>query len=100
MTLTKNANEIAAKAHFGLDEAAKVIENNTEAVCEEALVVCDATVKPIPKIAPVITPVETMVEPLQINLDKALHKLYDLDQSGVPKKTLNVDLDLYQMENY
>ena len=100
MTLTKHANEIAVKTHFGLDENAKVIENNTETVCEEALIVCDATVKHIPKSAPKIIPVETRVESLQGNLDKALHKLYDLDQSGEPKKTLNLDLDLYQMENY
>jgi hypothetical protein len=29
-----------------------------------------------------------------------MEKLYDLESHGEPEKKLNVDLDLYQMENY
>jgi len=97
--LTKNADEITVKAHLGLEEAAKVVESTAEAICDEALVVCDSTIKPIRKSAPKITPVETMVKPLWGKMDKALHKLHDLERSGEPEKPLNVDLDLYQMEN-
>ena len=99
MTLTKHADEIAVKAGLGLDGPAKVVESTTETICEEALVVCYATIKPILKSAPKITPVKTMVDPLPDKADEALHKLYDLDQSGEPEKPLNVNLDLYQMES-
>ena len=98
--MTKNADEIAVKAHLGLEDAAKVVESTTEAICDEALVVCDATIKPIRKSAPKITPVKAMVKPLQGKVDKAVHKLYDLERGGETEKPLNVDLDLYQMENY
>ena len=100
MTLTKHADEIAVKAHLGLEDATRVVESTAEAISDEALVVCDATVKPIRKSAPEIAPVKTMVKPLWGKMDKALHKLHDLERSGESEKLLNVDLDLYQMENY
>ena len=33
-------------------------------------------------------------------LEKATHCLYDLEEGHEPEKTLNIDLDLYQMEDY
>lgn len=33
-------------------------------------------------------------------LSKATQNLYDLEESTGPEKTLNIDLDLYQMEDY
>jgi len=33
-------------------------------------------------------------------LEKATHQLYDLENYGATEKTLNIDLDLYQMEDY
>ena len=98
--MTKHADEIAVKAQLGIEDATKVVESTAEAICDEAFVVCDATVKPILKSAPKIAPIKTMVKPLQAKEDKTLHKLYDLERSGEPEKPLNVDLDLYQMENY
>jgi len=94
--LTKHADEVAVKAHLGLEDAGKVIASTTELVCDEALVVCDGHVKPVPKIAPV----KVRVNPLRGKVGKAVEKLYDLESHGEPEKKLNVDLNLYQMENY
>ena len=33
-------------------------------------------------------------------LEKATHYLYDLEETHETEKTLNIDLDLYQMEDY
>jgi len=33
-------------------------------------------------------------------LEKATHYLYDLEEEHEAEKTLNIDLDLYQMEDY
>jgi hypothetical protein len=33
-------------------------------------------------------------------LEKATHCLYDLEAAHEPEKHLNLDLDLYQMEDY
>jgi hypothetical protein len=33
-------------------------------------------------------------------LEKATHCLYDLEETRGPEKTLNIDLGLYQMEDY
>ena len=94
--MTKHADEVAAKAHLSLEDANKVIASTTELVCDEALAVCDGHVKPVPKIAPV----KVRVNPLRNKVEKAMQKLYDLESHGEPEKKLNVDLDLYQMENY
>lgn len=95
--LTKHGDEIAAKAHLGLDEANKVVAASTvELVCDEALVLCGGRVKPVEAIAPV----KVRVNAVQSKAGKAVGKLYDLEQSGAAEKKLNLDLDLYQMENY
>ena len=36
----------------------------------------------------------------QSQLEKATEKLYNLEPCSLPEKPLNVDLDLYQMEDY
>ncbi len=33
-------------------------------------------------------------------LEKAIEQLYDLEEGHMPEKALNVDFDLYQMEDY
>jgi len=98
--LTKHADEMAVKAHLGLDDNDKVIASTAELVCDEALVICNGHVKPVKESVPKVAPVKLRVNSVQGNVDKAMHKLYDLEQSGETEKKLNVDLDLYQMENY
>jgi hypothetical protein len=43
---------------------------------------------------------KTKVTAKRSRLEKATHSLYDLEDSCGPEKTLNIDLDLYQMEDY
>ena len=93
--MTKHIDEVALKAQLPLENA-KIVESTTELVCDEALVICGGHVKPVPK----ITPVKVRVNTVRGKADKVVNKLYDLEQSGEAEKPLNVDLDLYQMENY
>ncbi len=95
--MTKHLDE-ALKAQLPL-EGPKIVESTVELVCDEALVICGGQVKPVAKIAPVKLN-KLKVNAVRSKLDKATHKLYDLEQSGEAEKPLNVDLDLYQMENY
>ncbi len=94
--LTKRVDEVAVKVHLGLDEANKVVASTVELVCDEALVICGGRVKPVQE----IVPVKVRVNAMRSKVGKAVHKLYDLEQSGEAEKKLNLDLDLYQMENY
>lgn len=98
--MTKHADEIAVKAHLGLEDAGKVIENTAELVCDEALVICRGHVKPVQERAQEIAPVKIKANSLRDKTDEAMQKLYNLEQSGETEKPLKVDLNLYQMENY
>jgi hypothetical protein len=98
--LTKQApDEAALKPHVPL-EGAKLVESTAELVCNEALVICGAHVKPIEESVPKIAPVTIRVNSLRSKVERIMHKLYDLEPDGEPEKPLHVDLDLYQMENY
>jgi hypothetical protein len=94
--LTKRVDEVAVKAQLGLEDANKVVASTVELVCDEALVLCGGRVKPVREIAPV----KVRVNAVRSKAGKAVHELYDLEQSGAAEKKLNLDLDLYQMENY
>jgi hypothetical protein len=98
--LTKHADELAVKAHLGIEDAGKVIDSTAELVCDEALVICSGHVKPVKERAQKLAPVEVKVGSVQGNVNKTIHKLYDLEQGGEAEKPLKVDLNLYQMENY
>jgi hypothetical protein len=98
--LTKHADEAVLKAQLPLEDAGKVVESTVELVCNEALVICGAHVKPIAESAPKVAPVKVRVNAVRGKVGKITNKLYNLEQSGEPEKPLNVDLDLYQMENY
>ncbi|MCW4044196.1 MAG: hypothetical protein NWE94_01600 [Candidatus Bathyarchaeota archaeon] len=93
--MTKQADEIALKAHLSLDEANKVVESTVELVCDEALVGCGAVVEPVE-----IAPLKVKVNAVRNKRCKVMPELYDLEQGSEAEKPLNVDLDLYQMENY
>lgn len=44
--------------------------------------------------------VKAKVTPKKSRLDKATSHLYDLEDSHGPEKSLNIDLGLYQMEDF
>jgi len=98
--LTKHADEVTLKSHLSLEDSSKTLSSTAELVCDAALVVCNGHVKPVEKSAPKVTPVKVRVQPVQSNVGKITHELYDLEADGESEKKLNVDLDLYQMENY
>jgi hypothetical protein len=44
--------------------------------------------------------VKAKMTPKKTKLDRATSSLYDLEDSHGPEKTLNIDLGLYQMEDF
>ena len=98
--MTKQADEVTLKGHLPLEGANKIIESTTEMVCNEALVICSAHVKPMEESVPKIAPVKISLGSLRSKVERIMHKLYDLESDGEPEKPLDIDLDLYQMENY
>jgi hypothetical protein len=45
-------------------------------------------------------PVKIRVGQLRTRLGRIMQRLYDLEPGGKSERPLNIDLDLYQMENY
>jgi len=55
------------------------------------------------EIQTVVTTRNSLVKPkmtTRVQIEKATHYLYDLENCSTTEKTLNIDLDLYQMEDY
>jgi hypothetical protein len=99
--LTKQvADEAALKYHVTLEEGSKVSSSVTEAVVKNSLVICGAHVDPEQEGGCKRALVKTRLSLLRSRLGRIMRRLYDLESSGEPEKPLNVDLDLYQMENY
>ena len=99
MTLTKPSNEILTKTNLGLDGPAKMVEATTEITCESALAVCNPTIEPIQERGTEVLTDETLVT-FPEKMNKALLRLYDLEQNSETEKQLSIDLNLYQMENH
>lgn len=99
--LTKQvSDEAAVKCHVTLEGANKMVEDNAKMVDVTALVVCGAQLNPEGEGKPKLALVKARMGSLRSRLGKIMGKLYNLESNGEPEKRLNVDLDLYQMENY
>jgi hypothetical protein len=99
--LTKQAPEEAAvKCHVALEGANKIVENTAKMMDITALVVCGAQVHPEREGKPKLAIVKTRMNLLRSRLGRIMRRLYDLESGNEPEKPLNIDLDLYQMENY
>jgi hypothetical protein len=99
--LTKQASEEATlKCHMPIEEGNKIIEGVAKMMDITALVVCGAQVHPEREGKRKGALVKTRVSLLRSRLGKIMRRLYDLESSDEPEKPLNIDLDLYQMENY
>lgn len=98
--MTKHIDEVAVKGHIGLDEPSKIFESTTEIVCKEALISCSAHVNSLQESQPKVMPVKIRVGQLRTRLGRIMQRLYDLEPGGKSERPLNIDLDLYQMENY
>lgn len=99
--LTKQvSDEAAVKCHVTLEGTNKMVENTAKMVDITALVVCGAQVDPEQEGKCKRDMVKARLGLLRSRLGKIMQRLYNLESSGEPEKPLNVDLDLYQMENY
>jgi hypothetical protein len=99
--LTKQASdETALKCHVTLEEGNKVSPSVTEAIVKNALVIRSASVRPEQEGKCKRALVKNRVSLLRSRLGRIMRRLYDIESGNETEKPLNIDLDLYQMENY
>ena len=99
--LTKQASEEATlKCHMPIEEGNKVSSSVTEAIVNDALVIHGSSVRPEHEGKRRRTLGKATVSLLRGRLGRIMRGLYDLESGNEPEKSLSVDLDLYQMENY
>jgi hypothetical protein len=99
--LTKQApDETALRCHVTLEEGKKVSPLVTEAIVKNSLVICGAHIDPKHEGKRKRALVKTRLSLLRSRLAKIMQRLYDLESGNEPEKPLNIDLDLYQMENF
>ena len=101
--LTKQASDEAAlKCHIPLEDANKIVGNAAKLMDNNALVFLGARLGPEEGVKPKRTVVKVRMGVLRSRLGKIMHRLYDLEADKEPEKPLKIDLDLdlYQMENF
>jgi hypothetical protein len=101
--LTKHTiDETTLKCHVTVEGANKVSESVTKIMANNALVICDVNVSPEREDQLETTPIKTGMKSKTDRLGKIMPKLYNLEnciESEKPVK-IDLDLDLYQMENF
>jgi hypothetical protein len=99
--LTKQESaENTLKCHLSIEESSKIgldvnklAEDNVAALCNTQVF---AEQEPKLKVARVMKKVVTK----RSKLETVTQNLYNLEPENAPEKSLNIELDLYQMENY
>jgi hypothetical protein len=99
--LTKQESaENTLKCQLSIDEASKVgldvsklIEDNVAALCN-----LQVFVEQEPKLK--VARVMKKAYPKRIRLGRITQRLFNLESGNEPEKSLNIELDLYQMETY
>jgi len=90
----------ALRCHLEVEEASKIDQGSLGKMFENnAFVIADV------ETVPHRTPKQKTDVPVKANLSvsklgKVARKLYDLEPICEPEKTLKIDLDLYQMEDF
>jgi hypothetical protein len=98
--LTKNLNEDALKVHLSIEDSKIEIMPK---ILDHTLVIGGAQVTRKPKATQKmkVRMVKSKVPVKKTSgLEKATAHLYDLEDACGPEKKLNIDLGLYQMEDY
>lgn len=98
----QTADENALKCHMSVEGANKVSESVTKMMDNNALVICDENASPENEDQLKTTPIKTGIKSETDRLGKIMPELYNLENcigSEKPVK-IDLDLDLYQMENY
>ena len=99
--MTKQApDEAGLKCHVTLEEGTKVSPSVTDAIVKNALAIYSAYADPESEGKRKRALVKTRVISLRSRLGRIMRRLYDLESDSEPEKKLNIDLDLYQMENF
>jgi hypothetical protein len=99
--LTKQtADETTLKCHMTAEGANKVSENVTKMMNNNELIICDINTSPEKEDQLKTTPIKTGTETNR--LGKIMPKLYNLENCIAAEKPVKIDLDLdlYQMENF
>jgi hypothetical protein len=99
--LTKQESaENTLKCHLSIEESGKIgldvinlREDNVAALCNKQVF---AEQEPKLKVAPVVKEVVTK----RSKLGTVTQNLYNLEPENTTEKSLNIELDLYQMEDY
>ncbi len=95
--MTKHLNEDPLKLHLSIEDPKIQV---TPKMIDNTLVLCVSTILPKPEEKLKVRMVKPKVSIKKSRLDKATSHLYDLENSCGSEKTLNIDLGLYQMEDY
>jgi hypothetical protein len=101
--LTKHTiDETTLKCHVTVEGANKVGESVTKIMGNTALVICDVNVSPEREDQLKTTPIKTGMRSKTDRLGKIMPELYNLENYIESEKPVKIDLnlDLYQMENY
>jgi len=101
--LTKQtAEEATLKYHINVEGANKASESSTKMKDNNALIIYDVNTIPKREDQLNTTPIKTGIKLETNRLGKIMPKLYNLENCNEPEKPVKIDLDLdlYQMENY
>jgi cell division GTPase FtsZ len=101
--LTKQtSDETTSKCHVTVEGANKVGESVTKMMDNNALIICDVNASPEREDQLKTTPIKTGIKSETNRLGKIMPELYNLENSIESEKPVKIDLDLdlYQMENF
>jgi hypothetical protein len=90
--LTKHEHDVLAVEDVKVEVMPQIIENS--------LVISTQHIARKPKGKVKVKVVKAKVTPKRNRLEWTTSQLYDLEETLGPEKPLNVDFELYQMENY
>jgi hypothetical protein len=94
------SDETAVRFHVTLEEGNKVSPVVTEAIVKDALMIRSPTARAEQDGKRRRSAVKAKASMLRSRLGRIMRGLYDLESGNEPEKPLNVDFDLYQMENF
>ena len=100
MTKQQISDDTTLRYHLALEEGIKSSPGLTEAIVRDALVVNSSSVGIGQEGKRGQAQVRAKMRLLNSRLVKIMRGLYDLESGSEHEKTLNVELDLYQMESF
>jgi hypothetical protein len=95
--LTKHLSEDALRSHLSVEDVKIEI---VPKLIDNTLVLGTSNVMRKPKEKMKVRMVKSKMTTKRSRLEKATSHLYDLEDSYGPEKVLNIDLGLFQMEDY